>query len=72
MLTSGPRTTAVLGAEVSQLLPDLCDDGEELVINGERYGKAWKHSLRNAQQHLKRQGVVVYDPDTRLWALAAT
>lgn len=72
VLTSGPRTTVALGAEVSELLPDLCDDGEELVINGERYGKAWKHSLRNAQQHLKRQGVAVYDPDTRLWALAAT
>ena len=70
VLTSGPRTTAALGAEVSELLPDLCDDGEELVINGERYGKAWKHSLRNAQQHLKRRGVAVYDPGTRLWALA--
>ena len=71
LLTSGPITTAALGAEVSELLPDLCDDGEELIINGERYGKAWKHSLRNAQQHLKRRGVVVYDPDTKLWALSA-
>ena len=71
LLTTGPRTTAALGAEVSELLPDLCDDGEELIINGERYGKAWKHSLRNAQQHLKRRGVVVYDPDTKLWALSA-
>ena len=69
LLTTGPRTTAALGAEVSELLPDLCDDGEELIINGERYGKAWKHSLRNAQQHLKRRGVVVYDPD--MWALSA-
>lgn len=70
-LTGGPKTTEQLGPEVAALLPDLCDDAEELVINGERYGKAWKHSLRNAQQHLKRRGVVVYDPDARLWALSA-
>jgi len=70
LLARGPRTTASLGAEVSELLPDLCDDDEELTINGERYGKAWKHRLRNAQQHLKRRGDVVYDPDTKLWALS--
>ena len=70
ILTSGPRTTAGLGPEISELLPDLCDDAEELVINGEGYGKAWKHRLRNAQQHLKRQGVVTYSPETRLWALS--
>lgn len=69
-LTDGPKTTTQLGPEVSRLLPDLCDDGEELVINGEGYGKAWKHRLRNAQQHLKRQGVLTYDPATRLWALS--
>lgn len=70
VLTSGPRTTTQLGPEVSRLLPDLCDDGEELVINGEGYGKAWKHRLRNAQQHLKRQGTVIYDPESRFWALS--
>ena len=70
VLASGPRTTAGVGPEVSELLPDLCDDAEELVINGESYGKAWKHRLRNAQQHLKRQGVVTYDPETKLWALS--
>lgn len=69
VLTSGPRTTRQLGPEVRLLLPDLCDDGEELVINGEGYGKAWKHRLRNAQQHLKRRGILTYDPETRLWAL---
>lgn len=69
-LTDGPKTTTQLGPEVSRLLPDLCDDGEELVINGEGYGKAWKDRLRNAQQHLKRQGVLTYDPATRLWALS--
>ena len=69
-LTGGPKTTRQLGPEVSRLLPDLCDDGEELVINGETYGKAWKHRLRNAQQTLKRQGVLTYNHASRLWALS--
>ncbi len=70
VLADGPRSTTELGSAVRELLPDLCDDTEELVINGEGYGKAWKHRLRNAQQHLKRQGVVTYDSKLKLWALS--
>ena len=67
-LANGPLTTAAIGDEVRQLIPSLCDDAEELVINGERYGKAWKHRLRNAQQYLKRSGSITYAPHTRTWA----
>ena len=69
-LADGPQSTTDLAPAIKRLLPDLCDDAEELVINGEGYGKAWKHQLRNAQQHLKRKGVVTYDPELRLWALS--
>ncbi len=69
VLARGPQPTTAITQEVSRLLPDLCDDSEELVINGERYGKAWKHRLRNAQQYLKRRGAVTYDAGTKLWAL---
>ena len=68
VLRKGPLTTDAINEQVRQLLPDLCDDSEELVINGERYGKAWKHRVRNAQQHLKRRGDVTSDADTKLWA----
>lgn len=68
-LSAGPLPTRAIAQHVSRLLPDLCDDGVELVINGERYGKAWKHRLRNAQQHLKRQGAVTYDNALKTWAL---
>ena len=68
-LAAGPLPTSAIAQQVSRLMPDLCDDSEELVINGERYGKAWKHRLRNAQQHLKRQRTVTYDSITRKWAL---
>ena len=69
VLADGPQKTAAIAREVQRLLPDLCDDSEELVIKGERFGKAWKHGLRNAQQHLQRNGVLRYDPSSRLWTL---
>jgi hypothetical protein len=57
----GPTDTRKLAPEIQTLLPDLCDDRVELIINGERFGKRWKHDVRNAQQALKRQGVVTFD-----------
>ncbi|WP_419167285.1 phospholipase D-like domain-containing protein [Candidatus Palauibacter sp.] len=69
VLARGPQPTTAIHEEVSRLLPDLCDDSEELVINSEHYGKAWKHRVRNAQQYLKRKGAVTYYADTKTWGL---
>ena len=65
-----PRPTREIARQVSTLLPALCNDDEELVINGQQFGKAWKHRLRNAQQHLKSAGRVTYDSNSRSWAIA--
>lgn len=72
VLARGPLATPAIHDAVRALLPDLCDDREELIINGEPYGSsAWKRRVRHAQLHLRRQGVVHRDPDTGLWSLAA-
>ena len=63
-LSKGPLQTRSLHPYVQRLLPDLCDDSVELVIHGERFGKAWKHHVRNAQQSLKRRGLIVFDGNT--------
>lgn len=68
VLSKGAFTTAELQPEVQKLLPDLCDDNLELVIDGERFGKRWKHDVRNAQQYLKRQGIIRFDG--RRWHLS--
>ena len=68
-LQSGPLPTKQIHEAVRRLLPALCDD-EELVIRGERYGKVWKHRVRNAQQQLKRAGTVEYERTLRRWRLA--
>lgn len=70
-LAEGPLPTKRIHEVVRRLLPALCDD-EELVIGGERYGKVWKHRVRNAQQHLKRTGVVEYERASGRWKLAST
>lgn len=62
VLSAGPLTTQELHPRVQMLLPDLCDDRIELIINGERFGKRWKHAVRNAQQYLKRRGVIEFTP----------
>jgi len=61
ILSLGPLPTRRLHPYVQQLLPDLCDDSVELIINGERFGKAWKHHVRNAQQSLKRKDLIAFD-----------
>ena len=61
VLSKGALSTAELHPKVQQLLPDLCDDNLELVIDGQRFGKRWKHDVRNAQQYLKRQEIIGFD-----------
>ncbi len=60
-LGAAPMSTVELHPKIQGLLPDLCDDSVELVINGQHFGKRWKHAVRNAQQYLKRTGQIVFD-----------
>lgn len=62
-------TTAEIHPKVQALLPELCDDQRDLVIDGRHFGKLWKHHVRTAQQHLKRAGIVEYH--NGIWQLKA-
>jgi hypothetical protein len=57
----GPMKTVDLHPLVQQIHPDLCDDSIDRVIDGVHFGKKWKHYVRNAQQALKRKGLIKYD-----------
>lgn len=57
----GPLTTVELHPLTKQIHPDLCDDMIDRVIDGVHFGKKWKHYVRNAQQALKRQGLIGFD-----------
>ena len=65
----GPMPTAVLNVLGRNLKPELCDDEVDRVINGQSFGKRWKHDIRNAQQQLKRRGQIVLE--NRNWRLAS-
>jgi hypothetical protein len=52
----GPLSTRELHGIIQPLHPDMCDDSIDRVINGERFGRKWKHLVRSAQQSLKRTG----------------
>ncbi len=69
VLSGGPAATRNIHPRVQVLLPSLCDDSEELVINGDHFGKAWKHQVRNAQQSLKRKGLI--DLTGKMWHLTS-
>lgn len=70
ILALGALPTTELHPSIQKLLPDLCDDSVELVIDGQYFGKRWKHAVRNAQQYLKRTGQIVFDG--KRWALTSS
>lgn len=70
VLERGPQTTKLIQQQVAQMLPALCDETDYFYIRGERYGRAWKRRFRHAQLHLKRKGVLSYDPGAKVWMLA--
>ena len=65
VLRNGPMATHEIHPMIRNIHPDLCDDSLERVIGGVRFGKAWKHRVRGAQQALKRQGLIELDSQGR-------
>jgi hypothetical protein len=54
----GPLETKALHSYIQSIHPDLCDDSVDREIDGEHFGKKWKHQVRSAQSYLKRKGWV--------------
>ncbi len=54
----GALPTQRLHPMIKAIHPDLCDDSVDRVINGQHFGKKWKHAVRRAQSHLKDRGAI--------------
>lgn len=67
LLSKRAMTTPEIHLAVQRIHPDLCDDMIDRVINGQRFGKKWKHSVRIAQSHLKERGRIRLE--NRQWML---
>ena len=58
VLRNGPLTTRQIHPLVESIHPDICDNSIDRVINGVRFGRRWKHMVRNAQQTLAARGLI--------------
>lgn len=56
LLGRGPMKTVEMHNSIKQIHPDLCDDSVDRIINGQHFGKKWKHGVRTAQVFLRRRG----------------
>lgn len=54
----GPLSTAEIHPLVEQIHPDLCDNTVDRIIDGQRFGKKWKHAVRTSQQKLRQKGLI--------------
>lgn len=44
----GPLSTEEMHPLIQNIHPDICDDSIDRVINGQHFGKKWKHLVRDA------------------------
>lgn len=58
---NGPMSTRDMNPLIHNLLPELCDDEVDRIINGVTFGRKWKHQVRNAQVQLRRDGTIVQE-----------
>jgi hypothetical protein len=58
LLGRGPMSTVDIHQAIKHIHPDLCDDTVDRVIDGQHFGKKWKHAVRTAQAFLRRRGDV--------------
>jgi hypothetical protein len=66
----GPLKTRELHPLIQTIHPDLCDDSVDRIIDGENFGKKWRHAARTAQQRLKGAGLIDRAGDGR-WHLTS-
>jgi len=55
---NGALSTEEMHPFIQSLQPDICDDSIERVIDGQYFGKKWKHLVRGAQQLLKQRRLI--------------
>ena len=53
----GPLSTKEIHPLIQTIHSDICDDSMDRVIDGQHFGKKWKHSVRGAQVFLDRRGL---------------
>ena len=63
----GSLSTQQMHPMIKAIHPDLCDDSVDRIINGQHFGKKWKHAVRRVQSHLKDRGEIARVE--RIWSI---
>ena len=69
LLRQRPMTTQEIHAAVQEMRTDLCDDAVDRVIDGKRFGKLWKRSVRTSQVTLTRKHLIHQEEGSKRWSL---
>ena len=69
LLKKRPMTTVEINQAIQRIHSDLCDDSIDRVIDGQHFGKKWKHGVRTAQVFLRRKGDIHLE--NKLWELTS-
>lgn len=73
ILRSGPMRTVDMYSLVEELKPELCSNDTDIIINDENFGKDWQRTLRNAQQQLRRNRIIIHEGGRNgIWRLRKT
>jgi hypothetical protein len=70
ILKSGPKAHKDIAYELQNCFPEYCDDSIPCPHVKDNSGHPeWDHLARNAEQALKRKGIISYNPAIRKWQL---
>ena len=71
ILRGGPKTHREIAQEIQDRFPEYCDDSILCPhVNDTSNHPEWDHHARNAEQALKRNGIIKYNYSLRVWELA--
>lgn len=60
--------TPEIHVQIQNLHPDICDDLIDRVVNGQHFGKRWKHYVRRAQEYLREKNLIYRE--NGIWRLS--
>jgi len=69
-LKGAPEKTSLILQKIKDMYPEECNDEVRCIHKNVDYGQPeWAHIVRNAQQALKKSGIIELNPKTKKWEL---
>jgi hypothetical protein len=70
ILKDGAKAHKEIANELKRIFPEYCDDSIPCPhVNDNSGHPEWDHLARNAEQGLKRKGIIIYNRTIKKWVL---